>query len=181
LGWALKGLQRADIAVELGGVDGFNLHADSPEWPPWDNAVRDAQADATLVVLSGAFLYGVTSAGRWRTACHPAWDSAFELALARRLQDLQAAPGELWVATVPYPLGPYDKREFREQVDCINGLLREALHEVPRLRTLELAKLVCPSGNCSNIAATSPVRPDGVHFDLVAARSVAEGTLAALR
>jgi peptidoglycan/LPS O-acetylase OafA/YrhL len=181
LGWSIRGLRSPTVSVVLGGEDGFSLLRDGPKWKTWSIQIREAQPDATLVVLSGAFLYGMTADDAWRTACHPAWTKTFETALVKRLQDLRSVDGLVWLATVPYPVGRYDKAKFRARVDCINRPLRRALDEVGGIRLFDLAELQCPKGQCTTSWEGETTRPDGVHYDIEGARDIAERTLAQLR
>lgn len=161
LGWVLRGVDPS-VAVELAGHDGLNLlYNDDPPWVPSENA------DATVVVLGGSFLYGIQVRGKFTRACHPQWNAGFEKGLEERLSQLEGARNPVWLATTPYPLGPYDNADFRKQVDCINRSMKKiaALH--PKIRMLDLAGEVCPNGACE-----PGVRPDGLHYDIQASQSI---------
>jgi hypothetical protein len=176
LGWMLKSVAAPDIAVELRAKDGLNLiYDDDIRW----NA-KDEGVDVTLVGLGGAFLYGIHVRGKWTAACHPRWHSLFEQGLDQHLLDLRGSQSELWLATAPYPLGPYDNSGRRKEIDCINRSLRKVALRHPRFRFLDLAELVCPKGECTREVNGLPLRPDGVHFDVAAAAELGRKVLAQL-
>jgi lysophospholipase L1-like esterase len=91
---------------------------------------------------------------------------------------LRAESGRVFTATVPYPVGPYendpnDRLEFHERVDCINAVIRRAVLAVPGVGLIDVAARLCPGGVCEqDIGASEPVRPDGVHFSIDAARGL---------
>jgi peptidoglycan/LPS O-acetylase OafA/YrhL len=176
LGWMLKSVAAPDIAVELRAKDGLNLiYDDDIRWNANDDGV-----DVTLVGLGGAFLYGIHVRGKWTAACHPRWHSLFERGLDQHLLDLRGSKSELWLATAPYPLGPYDNSGRRKEIDCINRSLRKVALGHPRFRFLDLAELVCPKGECTRDVNGLPLRPDGVHFDVAAAAELGRKVLAQL-
>lgn len=176
LGWMLTSVAPPDIDVELRGKDGLNLiHADNVRW-------NDAgeKVDVTLVGLGGAFLYGIHVRGKWTFACHPRWNSLFEQGLHQHLGDLAGSKSELWLATAPYPLGSYDNAARRKELDCINRSIRKVAKKHSRFRFLELAEMVCPKGECTREVNGLPLRPDGVHFDVVAGAELGRQVLAML-
>jgi peptidoglycan/LPS O-acetylase OafA/YrhL len=176
LGWMLKSVAAPDIDVELRAKDGLNLiDAGHIRW----NA-KDAGVDVTVVGVGGAFLYGIHVRGKWTLACQPRWDSLFEEGLHLHLSDLASSASQLWLATAPYPLGPYDDPARREQLDCINRSIRKIAEKHPRFRLLELAEMVCPEGECTREVNGLPLRADGVHFDVVAAAELGRRVLAKL-
>ncbi len=181
LGWSIRGLRSPNISVELGGEDGFCLQNDGPKWATWSTLVKDAQPNATVVVLSGAFLYGMTADDSWRNACNPAWNAAFEKGLMERLRDLKSTKSTLWMATVPYPLGPYDNAKFRARVDCINPLVRNVVSAIGGIRVLDLAEIQCPKGECLRTFEGHSIRPDGVHYDLEGAKAIARAAVKVLQ
>ncbi len=181
LGWVVRGLHLPNVSVTLGGVDGFSLHNDGPKWEDWSKTLAKAKPDATLVVLSGAFLYGMTADDGWRAACYPAWNDTFEVALEKRLRDLKMGAGPKWIATIPYALGPYDNDKFRQRIDCINPLLLRVVEKVGGFEILDLAEMQCPKGHCLRSHDGQQMRPDGVHYDIEGARPIAEQTLKRLR
>ena len=102
----------------------------------------------------------------------------FEAQLTRRLHELERGPGIVYSVTLPYPLGRYDKDEFRKQVDCINGSLRKSAKAVPGVRVLELSEQLCPKGKCqTELPGKVVIRPDGVHFSLEGAASISRWVL----
>ena len=165
LGWIIKSVAGPDVAVELRAKDGLNLiYADHVRWSGNDESVN-----VTVVGVGGAFLYGVYVGKKWTLACHPRWNALFEAGLDQHLADLKSSMSELWLATAPYPLGPYDDPERRKQLDCINGSIRKVARRHPRFRLLDLAEMVCPRGGCTREVNGLALRPDGVHFDIAAA------------
>lgn len=176
LGWMLKSVAAPDIDVQLRAKDGLNLiYDDHIRW----NA-NDEKVDVTVVGLGGAFLYGIHVSGKWTAACHPRWHLLFEDGLDLHLKDLAASKSRLWLATAPYPLGPYDNAGRRKQLDCINASIRKVAAKHPRFQFLDLAEMVCPKGECTREVRGLPLRPDGVHFDVVAASELARRVLAEL-
>ena len=154
---------------------------DSCDGAGWPRLMEELRPAATFVFLGGAFLYGKAFDGRWRHACYPAWDQMFESNLSRRLGDVANGNGRvapIWVMTVPYPLGPYDSARVRAEVDCINASIRRACATAAGVRLLDFADLLCPAGRCPQEREGTALRPDGVHFDVEAARSVARELLA---
>ena len=182
LGWGLRALQEKDLAVELLGKDGCSMLFDRCNGEKWAERVRTLRPDATLVYLAGAFLHGFDVAGSWHTACHPDWDAKLEQALTRRLQELERAPGRVFVVTAPYPAGRWDTLEYRAQIDCINASLRKAATSAPSVRILDAHERICPKGSCQQaLPGLGPLRPDGVHFSIAGAEYVARWVLEQVR
>jgi peptidoglycan/LPS O-acetylase OafA/YrhL len=176
LGWMLKSVAAPDIEVELRAKDGLNLiFADHIRWNAKDDGV-----DVTLVGVGGAFLYGIHVRGKWTLACHTRWNSLFEEGLDLHLADLANSKSELWLATAPYPLGPYDDQARRTQLDCINRSIRKIALKHPRFRLLDLAEMVCPKGECTREVNGLPLRADGVHFNIAAAADLGRRVLGEL-
>jgi peptidoglycan/LPS O-acetylase OafA/YrhL len=176
LGWTLQSVAAPDIDIELRGKDGFNLiFADHLRWTE-----RDDDVDVTLVGVGGAFLYGIQVSGRWTFACHPRWHALFEEGLDLHLADLAGSKSTLWLATAPYPLGRYDSDERRRQLDCINRSIRKTAEKHPRFQLLDLAEMICPKGECTREVSGIPLRPDGVHFDVMAAAELGRRVLSQL-
>jgi peptidoglycan/LPS O-acetylase OafA/YrhL len=177
LGWGLRGLQKPGVAVDLRGQDGCTMLADMCGGPEWAKETKDSHPDATLVVLGGAFMHGITAEGQWQKACRRAWDSKFQGTLTRRLEDLKSPGGQVWVVTVPYALGVWDVSTIRAEVDCINTSIRRAAASVPDVRVLELAEHVCPKGDCELEFEGATIRPDGVHYSIEGAGGVSRWVL----
>ncbi len=176
LGWALHSVAPPDVDIELRGKDGFNLiFADHHRWTERDDAVN-----VTLVGVGGAFLYGIQVHGQWTPACHPRWHALFEEGLDLHLADLKGSKSALWLATAAYPLGRYDTTARRKQLDCINRSIRKVAERHPRFQLLDLAEMICPGGECTRDVDGVPLRPDGVHLDVVAAGALGRRVLAEL-
>lgn len=120
---------------------------------------------------------------RWRVSLrvHPGWDERFEKALHARLSSLSPGVPNVWLATLPYALGRYDTSEFRQRIDCINASIRKVNAVFPEVRTLPLADIECPKGACYTTFEGELMRPDGVHYNINAARPIAERVLEVLR
>jgi peptidoglycan/LPS O-acetylase OafA/YrhL len=181
LGWGLRGMQAPGVAVDLKGQDGCTMLADLCGGPAWAKQVSDVHPDATLVVLGGAFMHGITVDGHWRKACHRQWDRKFQSSLVRRLADLRSPGGHVWAATIPYPLGVWEGPVIRAEVDCINTSIRSAAGSVPEVRVLELADQVCPKGACDLEFEGAVIRPDGVHYSIEGARGLSRWVLEQIR
>jgi peptidoglycan/LPS O-acetylase OafA/YrhL len=176
LGWMIDAASGPDVAVELRAKDGLNLiDADHVRWTENDDNVH-----ATLVSIGGAFLYGIHVRGKWSLACHPRWNALFEQGLDDHLAELAKSKSELWLTTAPYPLGSYDNQDRVKQLDCINRSIRKVAEKHPRFRLLDLAEMVCPKGECTREVKGLPLRPDGVHFDVVAGAELGRQILAQL-
>ena len=166
LGWGLRGVRKPGMVFELLGQDGCTMLADMCGGPQWAQQTKDVHPNATLVVLGGAFLHGLTVDGQWRKSCYPGWDTIFESTLAKRLADLKSTDGRVWVVTIPYVLGPWETQTFRHEVDCINTSIRKAATSVDGVRTLELGERLCPKGVCLREFEGAEIRPDGVHYSV---------------
>jgi peptidoglycan/LPS O-acetylase OafA/YrhL len=166
LGWGLRGVRRPGVGVDLLGQDGCTMLTDSCHGAQWEQQTRDRHPNVTLVFLGGAYLYGLTLDGAWRSAGYPGWNRAFERTLAQRLGSLRSDRGRVLVLSVPYPLGQFDTASYRAQVDCINGLIREAVASAPGVQILDLAERLCPNGVCERDNDGVPIRPDGVHYSM---------------
>jgi hypothetical protein len=163
LGWALRGLRQPGVAIELRGKDSCTMLWDTCGGETWTTKVAELKPDATLVFVGGAFLHGLTADGRWRQACYPKWDDQFERGMEQRLTGLGP---NAWVVTVPYPVGPYDSRPWREKIDCINASLRKVAKKFDGLHVLEFGAHFCPNGGCAYEYEGHTIRPDGVHYDI---------------
>lgn len=179
LGWGLRNLQQAGLAVELEGKDGCNMLSESAcESSHWVERVRELRPDVSLVYLAGAFLHGFQVNRDWHTACRADWDDKLARVLARRLRDLQLEGGRVFAATIPYPVGPYesdpkDRQDFHARVDCINAVVRSAVSALPGVGLIEIGPRLCPGGVCQqDVGAIELVRPDGVHFSIDASRTL---------
>jgi peptidoglycan/LPS O-acetylase OafA/YrhL len=180
IGWTIRGLRQRTLSVSLGGKDGLDLLRDGAAEQAWTQKMTEVKPAATVVILSGTFLYGLTADGAWRDACYPAWDERFKQALRGRLAPLAARSEPVWVADVPHALGPYDKDEFRRRIGCINASIHAVMAELPRLQRLDLAELQCPGGECESSCDGKTTRPDGVHYDIAGGRCLARRILARL-
>lgn len=182
LGWVLRGQHQKGVAVDLLGKDGCNMLLDNCQAAHWVERVRERKPDAALVYLGGAFLHGFNAGGTWHTACRADWDEKFESTLRLHLRELQPEATHVFAVTVPYPLGTWDTPEYRAQVDCINASVRRVVSAVPGTRILDLGARLCPGGQCQKeFVDNEPIRPDGVHFSLVAARPISRWVLEQLR
>jgi hypothetical protein len=181
LGWAIRGVRRPGVTVELLGKDSCTMLWDTCGGADWPRQVNDTHPDAVLVFFGGAFLHGITADGDWRKACHPAWDAKFQSTVAERLGGLHPSAGQVWAVTVPYPLGRYDSAPWRAEVDCINASLKKAVATAPHVRILDLGAWLCPGGVCKVEREGAEIRPDGVHYDLQAARDLGRWALDQLK
>lgn len=173
LGWGLRGLQRPGVAIETMGRDGCTMLADGCFGEQWATNVATLHPDATIFYVGGAFLHGITVKGRFVKACNPTWDAKLEANIERRLGDLRSVPGDVYAATIPYPLGPYDNAQYRRETDCINVSIRRAAAANPGVKVLEVGEALCPKGECTLEAHGKTIRPDGVHYEIDGIRDVA--------
>jgi len=173
LGWGLRSLREKGLDVQLMGKDGCTMLADLCEGPHWVEQVREQHPNVSIVYLAGAFLHGFSVKGVWHTACRPDWDQKFERVLMLRLRELEAEAGLVFTATIPYPVGRYDAREFRDEVDCINTSIRKTVAALPGVQLIDVGARLCPGGVCQqDVGGSEPVRPDGVHFSIDSAQSL---------
>jgi hypothetical protein len=176
LGWTLRNAAAPDVEVQLRAKDGLNLiDADDIHWPR-----EDANVDATIISLGGAFLYGIHVRGQWTEACHPKWDALFETGLDRHMKEIAESKARVWITTVPYPLGSYDNAQRRHVVDCINASIRKVTSRYPKTRILDLFAMLCPNGQCEREHAGLALRLDGVHWNIAAAGKLARRVLAVI-
>ncbi len=166
LGWCLRGLRKPGVSVELEGQDGCKILTDSCKGPEWAKKTQALRPQATLVFVGGAYLYGITVDGKWKRACEPEWQTAFENNLDLRLGDLAAPGTRVWAVTVPYPLGPYENDDYRNQVDCINRSLRKAVSRAKGVDIIDLQERLCPKGECEREYNGVVIRADGVHYSI---------------
>jgi hypothetical protein len=177
LGWGLRGLHEAGVAIDLRGQDGCTMLADLCGGPEWARQATDTHPDATLVLLGGAFMHGITVNGEWQKACHRQWDRKFQSTLARRLEDARSPGGKVWAVTVPYPLGVWEGPAIRQEIDCINRSIRKATQSLSDVGVLELAQHLCPKGECAQQFEGATIRPDGVHYAIDGARELSRWVL----
>lgn len=182
MGWGLRGLHAAGVQVAQLGKDGCSLLEGGCNSQRWVERVRELRPDATLVYVAGAFLHGFSADDGWHAACYADWDQKLEHELTQRLSDLQHAPSRVFAATLPYPLGSWDKPEYRSQIDCINAVVRKACAAAPAVTILDVGEQLCPGGVCNPKLASGPVvRPDGVHFSIEGAHDIASWVLTQMR
>jgi peptidoglycan/LPS O-acetylase OafA/YrhL len=177
LGWALRGVQRPGAQIELRGQDGCTMLADACGGATWAQTTKEVAPKATLLVLGGAFMHGITVNGEWQKSCRPGWDAKFEETVARRLADLKSDGVHVWAVTVPYALGVWETPAFHAEVDCINTSIRRAAESVQGVQLLELAEHMCPAGNCALESHGQTIRPDGVHYSIDGALAVSQWIL----
>ncbi|MFO0676207.1 MAG: acyltransferase family protein [Polyangiaceae bacterium] len=182
LGWSLRGLRAPDVAVELSGQDGCTMLMDaSCGSETWARTMEDLSPDATILEIGGAFMHGLSVDRQWRKACHPGWHATFERNLRARLASLRSPRGQVFVATLPYPLGPWESKAFRAETDCINASIREVAREIGFVRVLDLGGHLCPDGECQREYNGHPIRPDGVHFEIEGAEELSRWTFQLIR
>ena len=173
LGWGLRSLREKGLDVQLMGKDGCTMIDDLCEGPHWVGQVREYHPNISIVYLAGAFLHGFSVKGSWHTACHADWQQKFERVLSLRLRELEGEAGLVFTSTIPYPVGRYDAREFREEVDCINASIRKTVAAVPGVQLIDVGARLCPGGVCEqDVGRSEPVRPDGVHFSIDSAQGL---------
>ncbi|HVJ92028.1 MAG TPA: acyltransferase family protein [Labilithrix sp.] len=172
LGWAIRGIRKQGVVVELMGKDGCTMLSDTCEGEHWAARTKALQPHATLFFVGGAFMHGISARdGQWVKACHAAWDDAFRTTVAKRLADLLAPTTRVFALTIPYGVGPsWGGDDFRREVDCINANIREAAAAVPTVEILDLAGRLCPAGVCERQSEGVPIRADGVHYEIAGAR-----------
>jgi len=176
LGWGLRGVREPGVGVELMGLNGCTMLADLCGGPSWGQYVKDMRPNATVVFLGGAFMHGLTVKGQWQEACRREWDNQFERTLAQRLGELKDHDSHVWVATLPYPLGPWETRAIRAEVDCINASIRKA-SAATGVEILDLGERLCPKGVCQRELGKEMIRPDGVHFSIEGAADLSRWVL----
>ncbi len=181
LGWTIRGLRKVGVAVDLEGKDSCTMLWDTCGAETWAARTRELRPDATLVFFGGAFLHGLGIDGDWRKSCHPGWDRKFEETVTARLGDLTGERARVFIATLPYPLGPYESAAFRKEVDCINASIRRSAARVPRVNVLELGERLCPKGECEREYEGAIIRVDGVHYSMDGGKGVAEWVLGSVR
>lgn len=181
LGWVIRGVRAPGVAVELLGKDGCTMFGDLCGGPLWAQQTAELRPQATLLFLGGAFLHGLTLDGAWRTSCYPGWRDRFEEILARRLGELRAPGVQVWLATIPDPLGPYDSAEFRDRAACINGSIRKVAAAVEGVRILDIGGRLCPASGCVRESEGTLIRPDGVHYTMEGGAALARWLLARMR
>lgn len=177
LGWALRGVRAPGVEVELRGHDACTMLWDTCGGATWGAETREVQPDVTLFMVGGAFMHGISADGDWRKACYPEWDRKFSDTLRARLPDLASARGRVYVVTLPYGLEAWESQALRHEVDCINRSIVAAAGAVPGVRTVDLGSYLCPAGVCRLESEGKTIRPDGVHFDIDGARSLARWVL----
>ena len=91
----------------------------------------------------------------------------------------------VWVATIPYPLGPYeDDPAFVKETDCINASLRRVAHAIPGVGVLEVGQQLCPGKRAEDCIKQSDgftIRGDGVHYSMEGGAAVARWLVAQVR
>jgi peptidoglycan/LPS O-acetylase OafA/YrhL len=181
LGWGLRGLHRRGLKVELFGKDGCSVIFDRCLGEQWASRATELRADATVVVVGGAFLHGFHVEGEWHTACHADWGAKLQHVLTQRLAELAGTTTRVFLATLPYAVGRYDNEEHRAQIDCANASVRRAASAVPAVQVLDMQAQLCPAGRCQlTLPNGEPLRPDGVHFSMPGATGTARWAIAQL-
>ena len=173
LGWGLRGLHTPGVSVDLMGRDGCTMLWDTCDGHLWAQHTASMHPNASLVFLGGAFLHGLTVKNRWHKACHREWNHKFQETFTKRLDDLKATDTHVWAVTVPYPLGPWDRADFRAEVDCINATIRKAVAGSENVDVLDLAEYLCPNGRCQRDRDGVPIRADGIHYSVEGAADLA--------
>ncbi|WP_394843579.1 acyltransferase [Pendulispora brunnea] len=181
LGWGLRGLHAPGVAIDLMGRDGCTMLWDTCDGHLWAQHTASMRPNASLVFLGGAFLHGLTVKNRWHKACHREWNHKFQETLTRRLDDLKSEDTRVWAVTVPYPLGPWDRADFRAEVDCINTTIRKAVASSNDVGILDLAEYLCPKGSCQREHDGVPIRPDGAHYSVEGAADLARWVFERIR
>ncbi|CAN5593126.1 acyltransferase family protein [soil metagenome] len=146
----------------------------------WVDSAKELRPDVTLVVLGGAYFSSVRSAGKKRNVCERAWHEPYVKTLAQRLDELAPHTRRRVVLLAAYPGGKWQTEKRNDEVDCYNGILREAATNAGA-DVLDLAAWLCPNRACTETSRESPVRPDGLHFDGLGAVDTSRWVLGKLR
>jgi peptidoglycan/LPS O-acetylase OafA/YrhL len=181
LSWALRGARASGVAIEQHNMDGCTMLADTCGGESWAKLTEEIRPDATLVMLGGAFMHGITFEGEWQKSCHAEWDRRFEDNVTKRLMDLTSERGQVWACTIPYGLEAWDSADLRHEVECINRSIRRAVARVPSALVLDIGEHVCPGGVCQVESNGKTIRPDGVHYSVDGANELAWWILRTLR
>jgi peptidoglycan/LPS O-acetylase OafA/YrhL len=147
----------------------------------WVSDVAELHPHVTLVVLGGGFFAPAEIDGRWQGACDRGWRREYERELRRQLVAVGPDGGRVFLAVVPYPVGPWDTTATREKVDCFNETLRRAARSVPEVGLLDLQAALCPHATCTVTFDGTPIRPDGLHFSGAGAEDTSRWLLGRLR
>jgi hypothetical protein len=147
----------------------------------WVTDADEVRPAATLIVLGGGFYAPVQIDGAWQKPCASGWRAAYRAELARNLLALGEHGGRVFVTLVPYPVGNWQETTPHALVDCFNDTLREAVAAAPGVRLLDLQAKLCPYGVCVLVSQGAPIRPDGLHFDMLGGEEIARWVLGELR
>jgi lysophospholipase L1-like esterase len=138
----------------------------------WLADVMELRPDVTLIVIGGAYFSTVKTEGRWRSVCDRGWHDAY----AKRLEDLIRSLAPYSTRTqllfAAYPVGHWQTPALDDQVDCYNGIVRDAA-AATGASTIDLNAYLCPDRTCVVTSRNEPVRPDGLHFDGLGAEDTA--------
>jgi peptidoglycan/LPS O-acetylase OafA/YrhL len=192
-----EAMGRVDLALEVenGGAAGCGLFEGARRYRRPDGKVIwrgqecgavferwSAQArgrDAALLVLGPPVLGEWEIAGRFTSACDPAFDEDFAAQAARGLEALGGARA-VFVASMPYGLGDEWGARERERCDCLNAALAGAT-AAHGGELVDLASYVCPGGSCRARVGGIVLRSDGLHFDGAGGELVAWWLASSLR
>ena len=146
----------------------------------WVDDVRELRPDVTVIVIGGAYFSFVRDGGRRRGPCDAAWHDPYVDRLSALLAEIAPFTRRRIVLEAAYPVGKWQTPTRNRDVDCYNGISREAATKAGA-ETIDLNAFACPDRRCGLTSEGAPVRPDGLHFDGPGAEATARWVLGRVR
>jgi peptidoglycan/LPS O-acetylase OafA/YrhL len=123
--------------------------------------------DAIILLVGSRPNDEVQVDGEWVGACDPAWDRAYEDAMADLATRLRASGVPVAIGTITRTSANAAVRVegSDDKIGCANEALARVVGQVPGTSLVDVNELVCPgSGPCREELDGDGIRPDGLHF-----------------
>jgi peptidoglycan/LPS O-acetylase OafA/YrhL len=189
--WDLQVMARLGCGTVAG--DTIDSDADTPTNHPAEcDQWRDEWAESVEAVDPEV---AVVMIGAWEVLDHrigdtdvrfpsPRWDEVVRTGITEAVTIAGSSQAPVALLTVPcmFPSGDEGTtaRSDTARVDAFNRLATEVAATSPQVSTVDLAGLLCPSGQVDDLSAGSDLRYDGVHLSPAGAEVVWPWLLARL-
>jgi peptidoglycan/LPS O-acetylase OafA/YrhL len=132
-----------------------------------DEELPGLAPDAIVLLVGSRPNDQVQIDGEWVGACDPAWNVAYEDAMADLAERLRTSGAPVAIGTITRTSANAVVQVERsdEKIGCANDALARVVERVPGTTLVDVNELVCPEpGACLEQLEGDDVRPDGLHF-----------------
>lgn len=134
-----------------------------PCHPSWEAAaVRTFRPNVVFWVMSDPPTGGVLYRNLWLLPCSEPYGALYRQSLSREVSALGATGAKVVITTAAYPR--YFLHGPDRLTECDNRLRRAAAAQIGA-PLVDLARYICPNGECRTEQNGVVLRPDGLHYE----------------